>query len=63
MNIADLITELFCQIDDVLPDIAHHSQAILSLSELVTIGVLQAIKNVSQRVSRVKHSCRFLLPH
>ena len=49
MNIADFITELFCQIDDALPDIAHHSQAILSLSELVTIGVLQAMKNVSQR--------------
>ena len=49
MNIADFITELFCQIDDALPEVAHHSQAILSLGELVTIGVLQAMKNVSQR--------------
>ena len=49
MNIADFITELFCKIDDTLPEGAHHSQAILSLSELVTIGVLQAMKNVSQR--------------
>ena len=49
MNITDFITELFCQIDDALPDMARHSQAILSLSELVTIGVLQAMKNVSQR--------------
>ena len=31
------------------PEVAHHSQAILSTSELVTIGVLQALKNVSQR--------------
>ena len=49
MNITDFITELFCQVDDALPDMAQHSQAILSLSELVTIGVLQAMKNVSQR--------------
>ena len=49
MNIADFITELFCKIDDTLPEGTHHSQAILSLSELVTIGVLQAMKNVSQR--------------
>ncbi len=48
MNIADFIAELFCQIDDALPDIARHSQAILSLSELVTIGVLRAMKDVSQ---------------
>ena len=34
MNIADFITELFCQIDDALPQINHHSQAILSLNEL-----------------------------
>ena len=49
MNIADFITGLFCKIDDALPEGAHHNQAILSLSELVTIGVLQATKNVSQR--------------
>ena len=30
MNIANFITELFCPIDDALPNIAHHSQAILS---------------------------------
>ena len=49
MNIADFITDLFCRIDDALPDIVHHNQAILSLSKLVTIGVLQAMKNVRQR--------------
>ena len=37
MNIADFITELYCRIDDALPDAPRHSQAILSLSELVTI--------------------------
>ena len=49
MNIADFITELYCQIDDALPDVPHHSQANLSLSELITIGVLQAMKQDTQR--------------
>lgn len=49
MIIADFSTELFCKIDDALPEVAHHSQAIRSRGELVTIGVLQAMKNVSQR--------------
>ena len=49
MNIADFITELYCKIDDALPEVPQHSQALLSVSELVTIGVLHAIKNVKQR--------------
>ena len=49
MNIVEFITELYCKIDDALPEVAQHSQAILYISELVTIGVLHAIKNVSRR--------------
>ena len=49
MNITDFITELYCKIDDALPRTPQHSQAILSLSELVAIGVLWAMKNVKQR--------------
>ena len=49
MNIADFITELYCKIDDALPKVPCHRQAVLSISELVTIGVLHAIKNVKQR--------------
>ncbi len=49
MNIADFITELYCRIDDALPLMAPHPQARLSISELVTIGVLHATKNVKQR--------------
>ena len=49
MNIVDFITELYCQIDDALSDAPQHPQAILSIGELVTIGVLYAIKNVSRR--------------
>ena len=49
MNIADFITELYCKIDDALPDVPQHAQAVLSLSELLTIGILHAVKNVSRR--------------
>ena len=49
MNIADFITELYCKIDDALPDAPQHPQAVLSISELVAIGVLYAMKNVKQR--------------
>ena len=49
MNIADFITELYCKIDDALPQVLQHPQAILSISELVTIGVLHAVKKVRQR--------------
>ena len=34
MNITDLITELFRKTDDALTDATHHSQSILSISEL-----------------------------
>ena len=49
MNITDFITELYCKIDDALPHFPHHPQAVLSLSEVVAIGVLHAMKNVSRR--------------
>ena len=49
MNITNFITHLYCKIDDALPDIPQHPQAILSISEVVTIGVLQAMKNVGQQ--------------
>jgi len=64
VNITDLITELFCKIDDALPDVAHHSQAILSISELVAIGVLYAMKHLSQRAfyHRLKDNYGYLFP-
>ena len=46
------VTLLYCQIDDALSDAPQHPQAVLSISELVTIGVLYAIKNSLPR-SRV----------
>ena len=49
MNITNFITELYCKVDDALPQVAPHPQAILSASEVVTIGILYAMKGVSQR--------------
>ena len=49
MNIRHFITELYCTIDDTLPQLPQHSQALLSLGEVITIGVLYAIKGVSRR--------------
>lgn len=44
MTTEDFIIELFCWIDDQMPAIAKHSQAKLYPSEVVTIGVLFALK-------------------
>ena len=49
MTTVDFITELFCRIDDAMKDEPHHSQAALAPSELVTIGLLYAIKGVGTR--------------
>ncbi len=49
MTIDDIITELFCMIDDNMKDVPNHSQAALHPSELATIGVLFAIKGVGCR--------------
>ena len=49
MAIIDFITELFCRVDDQMKDIPKHAQSALCPSELVTIGLLYAIKGVSGR--------------
>ncbi len=43
------IIELFCRVDDMLPETQEHIQAKLSISELVTLGLLMALKGTSQR--------------
>jgi hypothetical protein len=45
----NFIIELFCRVDDMLPKTQEHIQAKLSRSELVTLGLLMALKGVSQR--------------
>lgn len=49
MTTEDFIIELFCRIDDQMSDVARHSQAGLYPSELVTVGVLFALKGVGGR--------------
>lgn len=43
------IIELFCRVDDMLPNELEHQQAKLSRSELITLGLLLALKGASQR--------------
>lgn len=49
MTTIDLITELFIRVDDTMYEIPKHSQAKLYPSELVTIGILFALKGVGNR--------------
>jgi hypothetical protein len=44
MTTEDIILHIFCFVDDSLPDLRRHSQARLYPSELVTIGILFALK-------------------
>ncbi len=48
MTCEHFIIELFCRVDDTLPNEPEHIQAKLSKSELVTLGLLFALKGVSQ---------------
>jgi hypothetical protein len=49
MTTQDFIIELFCRIDDAMCDVAKHSQANLYPSEIVTLGILFALKGVGNR--------------
>jgi len=46
MTTEDFIIDLFCRVDDQMRNIPNHSQAALSPSEVVTIGLLFAVKGV-----------------
>lgn len=48
MTCEHFITELFCRVDDMLPETQQHIQAKLSISELITLGLLFALKGTSQ---------------
>lgn len=49
MTTLDFITDLFCRIDDVMHTVPKHSQAQLWPSEIVTLGILYALKGVGNR--------------
>lgn len=49
MTTIDFITDLFCQVDDHMPGIPKHPHATLWPSEVVTLGLLHALKGVGNR--------------
>jgi len=49
MTAIDFITELFCKVDDGLSHIRPEYETKLSISEIVTIGLLYALKGRGQR--------------
>ncbi len=49
MTTVDFITALFSQVDDHLPDLPKHPYASLWPSEVVTLGLLHALKGVGNR--------------
>lgn len=49
MTTIDFITELYCRIDDQMPNAKQHSQANLRPSEVVTLAILFALKGVGNR--------------
>lgn len=57
MTTVDFITELFCRIDDTMKGVRKHPQALLYPSEIVTLGMLFALKGVGNRqFYRTSHS-------
>jgi hypothetical protein len=49
MTTIDFITQLFCRVDDAMPNAEKHSQAHLYPSEVVTLAILFALKGVGNR--------------
>jgi hypothetical protein len=49
MTTEDFIIDLFCRVDDRMKTVPHHRQAGLYPSELVTLGILFALKGVGGR--------------
>src|SRR5262245_64902789 len=49
MTTINFITELFCKIDDAMHELPKHPQAKLYPSEIVTLGLLFALKGAGER--------------
>ena len=65
MTTEDFIIDLFCRVDDQMPEAQKHSQASLYPSEVVTIAILFALKGVGNRAFYhwLKRDLRPLFPH
>ena len=44
MSTEDFIIDLFCRVDEAMPDVTRHSQANLYPSEVVTLALLLRLK-------------------
>jgi hypothetical protein len=49
MSQLDFIVSLFCAVHDVIPEESQDPRSLIAPSELVTIAILYAMKNLSQR--------------
>ena len=49
MTTEDFIIDLFCRVDDRMPEAQKHTQASLYPSEVVTIAILFSLKGVGNR--------------
>ena len=65
MTTVDFITELICRIDDAMIDVPKHPQSLLVPSEIVTLGVLFALKGGGSRAFYrwLERDYRPLFPH
>src|SRR2546425_5848242 len=61
----DFITALFCQVDDHMSGLPKHPEARLWPSEVVTLGLLHALKGVGNRAFYrwLTRDYRALFPH
>ena len=65
MTTSDFIIELFCRVDDAMPEVTKHPQAKLHPSEVVTLGLLLALKGSSGRAFHrwAARDLKALFPH
>ena len=65
MPTTDFIIELFCRVDDAMSNVPKHSQSNMWPSEIVTLGILCALKGVGNRAFYrwVEHDLKTLFPH
>ena len=64
MTTVDFLTAVFCRVDEQMKAVPKHSQATLWPSEVVTLGLLHALKGVGNRAFYrwLARDCRPLFP-
>jgi hypothetical protein len=61
---SDFIIELFCRVDDEMKEVKKHSQAQMYPSEIITLGIIFALKGKGSRAfySWISRNFRDLFP-